>query len=242
MLIKCPDCGNEVSDTAFACPVCGAPVRQIVWRRKLRSSLCSIYLSGVNFYRAAVNFVKINYGFACALLILAVYIVLVGASIVWTVQSDQYLWKAGLTNGVPGESEHLDLNEICIKHGFKGALSSDSDKSAFLLGKLSELQKEYGPLMRYEWLVCELNARRGQGWLDMVDADLMRKLNQISRECDINLSDINIRALRVLGAPKYKRIATHPTVFPLTIIFTPLIVWGLLAAGRKHRSKRKMFK
>lgn len=239
MLIKCPDCGNEVSDTAFACPVCGAPVRRIIWRRKLRSALYGIYLSVMNFYRAAVNFVKINYGFACALLIIAVYIVLVGTSIVWTVQSNRYLGEAGLQNDVRRGMERLDLDEIRIKHGFKG---SDSGKSSFLLGKLSELQNEYGPLMRYEWLVCELNARMGQGWLDMGDADLTRKLNQISRECDINLSDINIRALRVLGAPKYKRIATHPTVFPLTIIFTPLIVWGLLAAGWKHRSKRKMFK
>ena len=239
MLIKCPDCGNEVSDTAFACPVCGAPVRQIVWRRKLRSTLYGACHTLAGFYRAAMSSIEINYGFACALLILVLYMFFVGAAILWTVQSARYLGKAGLQNDAPRETERLDLDEICIKHGFKG---SDSGKSSFLLGKLSELQKEYGPLMRYEWLVCELNARMGQRWLDMVDADLTRKLNQISRERGVDLSDINIRALRVLGAPKYKRIATHPTVFPLTIIFTPLIVWGLLAVGWKHRTKRKQLK
>ena len=27
-LIKCPDCGNMVSDSAFSCPKCGRPMRK----------------------------------------------------------------------------------------------------------------------------------------------------------------------------------------------------------------------
>ena len=234
MLIKCPDCGNEVSDTAFACPVCGARVQQIVWRRKLRSALCGIY-------RAVLNFVKINYGFACALLISALCIVLIGTPVLWAAQLEHTRRKAGVKNDVLWEKERLDLNEICIKRGFKGSFSSDLDKSAFLLGRLSELQREYGPLMRYEWLLCELNARMGEKWQDMGDADITRKLKQISMERNINLSDVSIPALRVLGAPQYKRIATHPIIFPLAFIFIPLIMW-LLAAGWEHRTKRKQLK
>ncbi|MFR6378429.1 MAG: zinc-ribbon domain-containing protein [Oscillospiraceae bacterium] len=30
-LIKCPECGREISDTASACPGCGAPVRKPGW-------------------------------------------------------------------------------------------------------------------------------------------------------------------------------------------------------------------
>lgn len=27
-LIKCPECGNEISDKAYSCPKCGCPIKQ----------------------------------------------------------------------------------------------------------------------------------------------------------------------------------------------------------------------
>ena len=44
-LIKCPDCGKEVSDRALNCPYCGAPM--IVAQNKNRASNTLSWVLGI---------------------------------------------------------------------------------------------------------------------------------------------------------------------------------------------------
>lgn len=49
-LIKCPECGREISDTASACPGCGAPVRKpgcLVHFERPRAMLVGSAVNGV---------------------------------------------------------------------------------------------------------------------------------------------------------------------------------------------------
>ena len=49
-LIKCPECGREISDTASACPGCGAPVRKpgcLVHFERPRAVLVGSAVNGV---------------------------------------------------------------------------------------------------------------------------------------------------------------------------------------------------
>ena len=41
MLIKCPECGHEVSDTAKACPNCGFAVSEYVEKQKVKDATLS---------------------------------------------------------------------------------------------------------------------------------------------------------------------------------------------------------
>ena len=41
-MIKCPECGNEISDTAKACPICGCPIKTEKLKRNLPKKVIAI--------------------------------------------------------------------------------------------------------------------------------------------------------------------------------------------------------
>lgn len=66
-IIKCPECGKEVSDKAKACPNCGVPIDTNVYCPKCGSSNCVVihgadkFVSVALFGILAANKVKSNY-------------------------------------------------------------------------------------------------------------------------------------------------------------------------------------
>ena len=41
-MIKCPECGNEISDKAKACPICGCPIKTEKLKRNLPKKVIAI--------------------------------------------------------------------------------------------------------------------------------------------------------------------------------------------------------
>ena len=49
-LIKCPECGNEISDKAYSCPKCGCPIKQknvIVVKKDYKGKAKAFIISGI---------------------------------------------------------------------------------------------------------------------------------------------------------------------------------------------------
>lgn len=68
-MIKCPECGNEVSDKARACPNCGNPIDTNVYCPRCGSSNCAV-ISGASkaasvFVFGALAFNKVKSTYKC---------------------------------------------------------------------------------------------------------------------------------------------------------------------------------
>ena len=48
-LIKCPECGRDISDKAQSCPACGYPVISIASQQKTFSVFCMDWSSSVSY-------------------------------------------------------------------------------------------------------------------------------------------------------------------------------------------------
>ena len=49
-LIKCPECGNEISDKAYSCPKCGCPIKQknvIVVKKDYKGKAKAFTIAGI---------------------------------------------------------------------------------------------------------------------------------------------------------------------------------------------------
>ena len=49
-LIKCPECGNEISDKAYSCPKCGYPIKQknvVVLKKDYKGKAKAFTIAGI---------------------------------------------------------------------------------------------------------------------------------------------------------------------------------------------------
>ena len=49
-LIKCPECGNEISDKAYSCPKCGCPIKQekiIIVKKDYKGKARAFTIAGI---------------------------------------------------------------------------------------------------------------------------------------------------------------------------------------------------